>query len=421
MVGILLIGCGFLFTVWDTAKVESRSDWRQTIFAPVLLILAIIVLQQLPLPLGVLQLLSPPTAELTMALSPVVQRLGGGSLRFAPISAHPPATLLLATTLLGCLLIFVSMVRLTHRLGARSWLLTLPLLATGLIEAGLGLKQAADWTGPAFAFGTFLNRNHLAGFLEMVLPFAVMACYALVQKAKLTVLVRVSCGVASASLVFLLLAANLNTYSRMGAIASAVAVFFPLSFALKPYLSSTPKRKVIGSALVIGAAVVIITLSPIRLRNRIDHASTLDKQSTALRLAFWKDCRPFLADHLAFGSGLGTFESVYPRYQTGGLTYRVEYAHNDYLQLLVEIGLPAFLTSLFVLGMALRVLWRAGLARGEANHSICLACLGAVLAILLHSLVDFNLQIPANAMTFAWVLGIGCGAGTSPYQRSLQS
>jgi O-antigen ligase len=86
--------------------------------------------------------------------------------------------------------------------------------------------------------------------------------------------------------------------------------------------------------------------------------------------------------------------------------HTVDYAHNDYLQVLVEFGIVGFLAGLVFL---LRLLWKA-IRAATYSYSVdgrylAIACVGSI-TILLHSLVDFNMYVPANSMLFAWVAGL---------------
>jgi putative inorganic carbon (HCO3(-)) transporter len=133
-----------------------------------------------------------------------------------------------------------------------------------------------------------------------------------------------------------------------------------------------------------------------------------DRISTDFRLGFWRDSLPLLADYAVTGCGLGAFESVYPRYQRTGAEYRIEYMHNDILQSLVELGVPVFLIGVWLTSSLMarmsRAIWFGAEAR---DRFISIACICSSGGMLLHSLVDFNLHVPANAMTLSWILGLG--------------
>jgi O-antigen ligase len=102
-----------------------------------------------------------------------------------------------------------------------------------------------------------------------------------------------------------------------------------------------------------------------------------------------------------FGWGLGAFPTIYPQFRTFYTNFFVNEAHNDYLQLLVEMGLLGFATMLwFVVGVYSRAVKKLNNWSSEVSGAVALACLLGVSGILVHSAVDFNLQIPANAALF---------------------
>jgi O-antigen ligase len=101
------------------------------------------------------------------------------------------------------------------------------------------------------------------------------------------------------------------------------------------------------------------------------------------------------------GWGLGAFPVVYPQFRTFYTNFFVNEAHNDYLQLLVEMGLLGFATMLWFLVTLLRnAIKKMKNWHGDMSGAVTLACVLGVSGILVHSAVDFNLQIPANAALF---------------------
>jgi O-antigen ligase len=114
------------------------------------------------------------------------------------------------------------------------------------------------------------------------------------------------------------------------------------------------------------------------------------------------------SEYRFFGSGLGGFESVFLNYQAVANNFKVEFAHNDYLQYLAELGILGFSILAAILGDLLIQILRNATARSDESRRLLLvACAGGFVAILLHSFVDFNMYTPANAMTLAWIAGLG--------------
>jgi O-antigen ligase len=110
------------------------------------------------------------------------------------------------------------------------------------------------------------------------------------------------------------------------------------------------------------------------------------------------------------GWGLGTFPIVYPQFRNFYTNFFVNEAHNDYLQLLVEAGLLGFGTMLwFLVTLYTRALKKIGNWTGEISGAVTLACVLGLTGILVHSVVDFNLQIPANAALFYVLCTIAAG------------
>lgn len=115
----------------------------------------------------------------------------------------------------------------------------------------------------------------------------------------------------------------------------------------------------------------------------------------------YKDTWRIFADHRWLGTGLGTMQFVYSRYESRYDGYIVDHAHNDYLELLADTGIAggfcgiAFIVLLFRQGFS--NLREATTSFSVAFHS---ATLAACSGLLLHSGVDFNLHIPSNALLF---------------------
>jgi O-antigen ligase len=119
------------------------------------------------------------------------------------------------------------------------------------------------------------------------------------------------------------------------------------------------------------------------------------------RMQINRDAWAMFARKPALGWGLGAFPEVYPQFRTFPTNFYINQAHNDYLQLMVETGIPGVLImGWFVLTLYRYALKKAGNWPYETGGAVALAALLGCTGILVHSLVDFNLQIPANAALF---------------------
>src|ERR1043166_6398578 len=384
---------------------------------PVALIAPYVALQLVPLPRAVLRTISPARAHLVDALAGILPQT-----KWAPLSVQPAITLEHLLRVVAYLTLFLLVRELTWRSSSRPWLVAFPILAVTAFEAALGLAQAFSGDPDATAKGTYVNRNHFAGLIGMALPFAVMYPAAVLRKdSRRLSAASVAKACLGLMLAALLLAAVVYTLSRMGffaGLASILAITFV-------GLAEAPVRwKWLGRGAAIGLVMLgFLFLSPNQLIERFVTLSSSESVSAEGRLALWRQTGGLIAAYPVFGCGLGGYEAALHKYQVRGPVFRYDYAHNDYLQLLAELGAIGF-TIVATLWIALLVKGlRASLdSKDVGKRYLALACVGSFTALGLHSLVDFNLYIPANAMFLAWIGGIiaGVASGTTA-MREIQT
>ena len=166
---------------------------------------------------------------------------------------------------------------------------------------------------------------------------------------------------------------------------------------------------------MVGSIAVLVVLSfvflpPDRLIMRFAQLSSAEEITAEGRLLLWGETLDLIAAYPLFGCGLGAYESAFLKYKVSHPLVTADYAHNDYLQLLAELGIIGFLIGAALVLAVLAKAVRAALRHADPNSRfLALACAGAMVAILIHSLVDFNLYIPANAVLLAWISGISAG------------
>ncbi|HXQ27334.1 MAG TPA: O-antigen ligase family protein [Candidatus Acidoferrales bacterium] len=240
-------------------------------------------------------------------------------------------------------------------------------------------------------FGPYVNRNHFAGFVELTLPIglALMTFRGvrreLVPLTTLLTIVPISAIVLSGSrggiisFVFevgiLVLLARSRRALHAGRLA-AVAIVAAAALAL---------------VIWVGAGTAIERLS----------ASKPHDVSRDRRVSMFLGAAHIFLDHPIKGSGLGTLVDVYPRYETAYDGKVVDHVHNDYIELLAETGLLGGACAFGFLWLLYREA-RKNFAAEQGRFS-CGLHAGAIVAVsglLLHSFVDFNLHIPANALLF---------------------
>ncbi len=374
-------------------------------------LIARVILQLIPLPRAAVWLLAPERAAALDGAAAVT-----GAWSWAALSAVPRATLEKLIGLAGCVLVFWLIADLAARLEDHPWAVVWPLLILGTFEAVLGLVQAYSAYAPGserIATGTYVNRNHYCGLLELCLPFALVYGLAVLLRGRSRHGVNLgavlpACGLFSLAAAILL--AVLHSLSRMGFVAALASLFVMGAAALGSGEAPAWRRR-LGPALI-GALVVLgfVFLPPDKLIERFGHMAATEEISADTRIQIWRDTLALVRAQPVLGCGLGAYESALMRHKLAAPLYTVDFAHNDYLQLAAELGLPGALLVLALALYLLRSAWRAArYSRWSEERWRALGALGGLSALALHSLVDFNLYIPANAMALAWVAGIATG------------
>lgn len=326
----------------------------------------------------------------------------------------------------------------TRRERARNWLVV-SLISLGLFEVFYGLVQYfAGWQYiyaykkrfyTDHATGTYVNPNHFAGLLEMILPLAfALTLYQLERispykkKRGRRGVWNTRSGDERAAPVILYLFSSLLLFSgvllsrsRMGIFSASIVVVVMVFL----WINNTAWGRSTAALLLIGVLVVVATFSLwLGLDPVVERFETAE-HDLQNRVVIWKDTLSLIGAHPIFGVGLGSFADSYRKYQTTMLAGNVIHAHNDYLEITAEWGIlgTGLVVGLFlvVLARVIRAFYRATRAR---IAFLGLGCFGSILAILLHSLMDFNLHIHANAMVFAVVLGLGYSITRKELARS---
>jgi O-antigen ligase len=426
---IVLFGCLIALVVWQAHKNQGRLQW------PIwtLLFCMLVFLQTLPLPANLVRILSP-----ARLLPAPVLAVAHESASRSTLSIYPHATLVMLMKVLAYGCAFVLAAYLFDSKKRKSTLVRI-LIGLGLFEAAYGGVQYLTGWQKIFTFkkiayihsgtGTFINHNHLAGFLELTFPFVFGSIFYMFQawqdERRRGRAARQSGEQASAAGAGILLHTFLLIFMALGFIftrsRSGVLVFiFTLIFlALLAQLRARKKAWMAGLVVFLLLAVgygVWIGLTPVLSRFEEFRAGQQYFRAEG-RLTFWQDTLPLVHDYIWVGTGLGTFELGFRHYQKGWLNYLVDHPHNDYLEVVSETGIVGgALLFLPIIVLLIRMIVSFLTDNRRYRPSILLGCIGATLGILLHSFTDFNLQIPANALTLAVVLGIGYKAACAERQ-----
>ena len=271
------------------------------------------------------------------------------------------------------------------------------LLASFALVQGLSSTTRLYWLRtPRFGgwiYGPYVNHNHYAGLMEMLVPIPLV--FSLTRGARGSR--KTMAGIAAA----LMAGTIFLSGSRGGMVAFLVQAGVLALAVLRGQRSRTVTRALLPF-LLIGVGLVI-WLGGNELAQRLEtiHTETQAELSGGLRLEIDRDALRMFARKPILGWGMGVFPDVYPQFRSFHTNFFINEAHNDYLQLLVEMGGMGFATMLWFLWLLFRNAGRKLQHWPEdTNGAVGLAAMLGVTGILVHSLVDFNLQIPANAALF---------------------
>src|SRR5437879_2558688 len=160
-------------------------------------------------------------------------------------------------------------------------------------------------------------------------------------------------------------------------------------------------KRMLAVGAVVGAGLVgFFLFPPIELIQRFSGGDEG-------RVTVWRDTLKLIRAYPVFGCGLGGYESAFPRFKNSLPYFDQDYAHSDYLQGMAELGLAGFAIVATSVVLAMNSALRS-IRKKDALY-FGLACAGAIIVILLHSAVDFNLYVPVNATVLAWILGVTVG------------
>jgi O-antigen ligase len=140
---------------------------------------------------------------------------------------------------------------------------------------------------------------------------------------------------------------------------------------------------------------------------------------TTGRAHFWQATWQMIQDRPLLGAGLGAFSAVYPRYDTANGLYRLEQAHNDYLQLLSDAGVVGFALGVVFVIALLRMAVSRMQSHDKFRRGVALGALAGCAGVLVHSFFDFTLHTTANALLFLLLAALATlnGRVEEPEQR----
>jgi O-antigen ligase len=414
-----------LFVVWlHKASAEATITLEAgALLALFGLFIVLAVVQLLPMPMSLLEVISPGSAS--------IYRIAGDgtSGQWHPISLYPHATLSELLNLLAYSAVFLVV---SNHFRSREQILSLvrTIVFLGCVLVCIAVLQKATWNGRIYWFypidpalqsrisyiwGPYINRNHFAGYLEMAIPLALgLVIYTLSRSGHdqgKTLLRRISSLAGNRKLpvfalsvlaVVVMSGALFATLSRGGILGftASMAAFIIMMRSRRSLRNKT------GMLIILGLIVAIVGLFATwdRIEGRF---MDLADENRVMRTQVWSDLTGMVREYPILGSGLGTFDRGFPRYQTKYSTVLFEHAENDYLEVLTDtglIGLTLAIAAGTVFFLTMYRTWKV--RRNSFSTSLGASGLASCTAIAVHSLTDFNLRIPANAMMLSAIAGL---------------
>lgn len=374
---VLETGAGVLFLVWSLMLFVSEEDEKQVVLTPLLpplILLTVVALAQL--------------------------------LLHATASAY--ATRMDLNLLVAyAILLFLAAQAFRNSDDWRSFIWFVMIF--GFLVAVFGILQHLTFNGKLYwfremryggiPFGPYVNRNHFAGFIELVVPVSLVPLILGKVRRERWYIVGI--------FALLPIGALFLSASRGGVVSFGVEIGVLVLMMLL--------RRAGGQHVLIGGIMLLLALllvSWLGVKQVLDRFSSLQSlevtngKRASMRLDTWH----IFLEHPWAGAGLGTLQTVFPRYETNYDGKIVNHSHNDYLEGLAETGVAGGICAAWFLGALFFVSLRQLLQRDKPfAAALHLSGLVGCSGFLVHSLVDFNLHIPGNALLFLLMAHLATG------------
>ena len=415
----------FVLVLWSK-RISVGLPNSKFFLGTVLFFFAVTFFQCLPLPPRVLSFLSPFRYQLLEKSRVLID----GPVSWHAISYSPLSSLSWWVFLLSLLIFFLVLRQfITYRRNLR--VVILIMIIAGTLEAFYGLIQSfipsvgvlwVDSVSAGCATGTFICRNHFAGFLEMLWPLGLgytMAHgdwhrrddYPKSGNIKIFKTMvssdRLYRQLFLVLLIGIMLLALVFSRSRAGITGAGVGL---LTFTLVVYYAN--KRLSAGFWMIVGAVLGLLFI----YGNQMGFGPIIERflmilEGDISRIDLWRDGIAIFKDH-PLGIGLGNLHQVMPVYLTSSLSEVTVYSHihNDYLQILIEAGWPGFLiivSGFFIfLGASIVRVVKLSPYDDSLRFFVATGAISGLVSMAFHSFFDFNLQIAANCVYFVTLISL---------------
>ncbi|OGS22890.1 MAG: hypothetical protein A2252_07375 [Elusimicrobia bacterium RIFOXYA2_FULL_39_19] len=394
-----------IFCVWVYSKISSKENiidsFKKPYFLPIIFFLTVLAFQVIPIPKEILKTIAPSTNDIYL------KYLSGISeWKYGCISIYSYASIVEIIKMLAYIMVFIVIIDNIKTKKQMDVFIT-AILITGFLIAIFGIIQKYSWNGKIFwfrelmrggtPFGPFVNRNHAAGYLDMIMPISLGLLLTERDQSKKVLFGFISTVIGGAIIVSL---------SRGGIFSFLWSVVF-ISVLLVIFTNKSKGLLVIFS-LTVFLVIFVNWLGKDEVIKRIATVANVEgENSVSLRAEIWKDTLKIVKDFPVIGTGIGTFSNIFPKYKT--IKERLIFTHteNDYIQLLAETGFIGFIIFVCLMFMFfLSVLFKMFKRKDRNVQELTICFLGSCIGMCIFSFLDFNLHIPSNALLFTIIIGL---------------
>jgi O-antigen ligase/Tfp pilus assembly protein PilF len=390
---------------------------------PLLCLLILIAVQLVPLPAGIVRIISPETYNIYRGTISRIEPMPWLSL-----AINKKAALSEFFRIASYVIFYTITIQLLSRKDLLKKTVTVLIIFASLFSLFAILQHILPnnkiyWlrrlTQGGAPFGSYVNRNHYAGLMEMFFPLG-LSLFLLYKP-------RITHKSLRDKITELFNTQATNVYILLGLSAVLIATSIFLTLSRGAIVSMCLSMIIFGvlflsrgandkrTPLIIFVFVLIILSvgwfgwAPIV--ERFESAGNTVSEISGLRVDVWKDSSNIVKDFPLTGAGFGGFVDIYPKYRTVLTNTVIDHAHNDYIELLAEGGVSAFLICMWFLIILFHKSYGM-LKKRHEQYSIYLliACITGMISILIHSFTDFNLRIGANGLYLFFLAGLAVSA-----------
>lgn len=432
-VQLLIAAAVFIFCLQRQKSAENLLHVPGLL--PLVLLVGWMIFQLLPMPPSLVKVLSP---EAFQVYKPVYDMQDIG--KWMPLSVYPKGTILECLRITTYIFFYI----LTIQILCDGGRLKRTVVNCSWLAIGIGLLAILQkFTSPdyiywfrslpvyAHPFGPWVNRSQFCGFVELTAPLVLALAFyhwpiAASEDSLRNRIVAFFSKDGSGNLSillgfgFLILSSSLFLSLGRGGI-----IAFSLSF-LFFFVLLAWKEARYSSLFFIGFIICLVVLvswfgwAPIteRFENIVNSAGKVDIG----RFPVWQDAWSIFKDFWLTGSGFGTFIAIFPHFRTFPGEEIFDHAHNDYLELLTDGGVVGFLLVAWFVCEVVRHGWKM-LRRRRDRYSILLsiAALTGIVALLIHSISDFNMHNGAVGLYFFFICGLLVSAGHTRFHYQMNA